>query len=284
MKKYDLFNCYVGVLNFSFAMDDLLETVQDDLEKKKLIAYTCQNGAIDLKNYQGGEDIIWQKKRLVKKIFTVFYQMDDGNYLCLHNNQKYGMKMSDYPSNLERIINVLPHLNMSYNYNIKLSDVRKIFDNLFKKDNFIVNKDATAKLDIKNFYIGDISLCRGYKFPDNKELLNQYFLKNLPEYFILQANPWLYKGIDFSYTGQLGKDSIEYNYSSYNSIYYKIPNGAFYNINNYHFYSLHNKRDCESLISIDKPLIDELDNLNIHYSKKESIPKVLKLQKSIIRK
>ena len=275
MRNYDINNYYVGILNFCYPFG---EYERDYLSqaKKDLFLETINNGAIDIRNLPDGIELDFINNCRIEKLFTLFYRVDDTHYLCLHNKKYYG-NSDDYCNNLERLVNVLPKIDVLYKDNLSYHNVLKLFKYLFKYDSHKIYSEAKTEFRIEDFYLGTTSLCTGYYKIDTNPFKSKNYLLNLPQYLMYLNNNYL------SLESGCSKfnNNLEYIYSDFNSLFIKTPKKKVYNLNDNCFYDLTDENRFATKVKLGDYLLDELEEKEIVYPSHLTIPKALKLQKKL---
>lgn len=271
LKKMDSNRFYVGELNFAFYFKNLL--IPDTSNKENKYTYqdfmnTIYHGAVDLTK-NSFDKINEDSKYFYKSVFTLFYKLDNGKYLCLHNGNIYGNLQKDYIENLSPLEDLLPKLDYVYPNKLSVLEALNLFKKSFQKK---INGKTLFKID--RFYDGKIDLCTS-KYHENDE----YHHINLIDSLLLKK---LFIGAGYT----LVRDEEQYNYQIFNSIFYRFSNGDLYNINNNQLYKANNQKVLERVINIDPKvsLKDSLEEREIPFEEEVSISKVLKLQEKMYKK
>lgn len=276
MKKDNINRFYVGELNFSFDMMDPLKPLpvsKENQDKYRMYKKALRNGAIDLVSGTSFDKVNFHTKKLYKNVFTLFYKLDNGKYLCLHNGETYGYLGSDYFENIKPLKDLLPKLGYDYPKEISLYEAGL----LFKKALYHKLNDKTL-FDINKFYTGTIDLLQSSVLINPNSLENIEFRNfNIIDNLLLKE---LFIGPGYS----LIKDNYKYFYGRYDSLFYRFRNGDLYNINNNQLYEKDKLKVMEHIIDIEEPLKNRLDKDEIKYENAITIPKVLKLQKKLMDK
>ncbi len=276
MKKDNINRFYVGELNISFDMMDPLKPLpvsKENQNKYQIYQKTLRNGAIDLVTNTSFDKYNLHTKKLYKNVFTIFYKLDNGKYLCLHNGIIYGYLGSDYFENIKPLKDLLPKLGYDYPKEISFNDACL----LFKKALHHKLNDKTL-FNINKFYTGTIDLLKSSVLVYPNSLENSEFRNfNIIDNLLLKE---LFIGPGYS----LIKDNHRYYYKKYNSVFYKYNNGDLYNINNNQLYEGNKVKVMEHFIDIEEPLKDRLDKDDIKYDDITTVSKILKLQKKSLNK
>ena len=276
MKKDNINRFYVGELNISFDMMDPLKPLpvsKENQDKYRIYRKTIRNGAIDLVSNTSFDKYNLHTKKLYKNVFTIFYKLDNGKYLCLQNGIIYDYLGSDYFENIKPLKDLLPKLGYDYPKELSLYEASSLFKKalqhkLYDRTLFIIDK----------FYTGTIDLLQSSSVTCSSALENSEFRNfNIIDNLLLKE---LFIGPGYS----LIKDNHKYCYGKYNSVFYMFNNGDLYNINNNQLYEGNKVNVMEHFIDIEEPLKDRLDKDNIKYEDTTTISKILKLQKKIIFK
>ena len=276
MKKDNINRFYVGELNFSFDMMDPLKPLpvsKENQDKYRMYQRALRNGAIDLVSGISFDKVNLHTKKLYKNVFTLFYKLDNGKYLCLHNGETYSYLGSDYFENIKPLKDLLPKLGCDYPKAISLYEASSLFKKALEHKLY----DKTL-FDINKFYTGTIDLLQNSTLVPVKSLEGNDFRNfNVIDNLLLKR---LFIGPGYS----LIKDNRKYYYGKYNSVFYMFRNGDLYNINNNQLYEKDKIKVMEHIIDVDEPLKDRLDKDDIKYEDVITIPKVLKLQKKLMDK
>ncbi len=265
LEKFDSRRFYVGELNFSFSTGNLNghNAHRDDLEKEALYRKTIRNGAIELNadNY----NLNPHNNRSYKSVFTLFYKLDNGKLLCLHNGKEYSIPGNDFYANVFTFDNLLPKLDYEYPRKLSYHEACWLFGKAFNHKISLNNN----KYSIDNFYTGTTELCvSGEKdgFCQNINLIDSILLD---EDYIKDGSPITLNG-------------TKYNFKIYKSLFYLFDNGTMYNLSNYQIYEHSRSRVFEGCIELGDSFRSVLEQNNISCGDDTiSIPKALKLQKKL---
>lgn len=286
-RKYDIKNFYVGELYISTGLNGPLLSPNIEITKENRIKYNIQNtttmnGAIDINNhfllskYNG---LRWYKGYL-----TIFYKINNNNYICLHNRNIYGLTGEDFCENLFRLDRLLPKISYNCPKEISNKDVLRMFEQLFDKNNgYKTEKFYTSELyKLDKFYVGSLAFCKQSTSLEFE--IGERRTKNIdtPQYYLLNKSDAHLSCI----TGCSDEiNNIEYDYSHFNTLFLKQEKGL-YNLHNFQFYNsgtlerkhyyLH--KPDESYYEWMLPLKEVLEDNNVKYNSDDiTIPKALKL-------
>ena len=279
MRKYDINNFYVGILNFPLSMGSILHkdiVPKEDKDKKGEFDNTVLGGAIDLRLYESGDDIEWHSRIHTIKLYTIFYKVDDVHYFCLHNRNYYN-NSGIYCDNLVKIIEVLPKIDVIYDNSLSFGEAVKLFKYLFCCNNLKICKSSKTNFKIENFYQGTTSLCKSYYTEGANAFNSKSHFMNLPERLIYSNNMFLFQESGYS---KRSEDNIEYSFNNYNTVFIKTPNDKYYSLNDYNFYNL-DSDGYNTEVKMERPFMEVLEEKGIVYPKEVTIPKVLKLQRKM---
>lgn len=252
---------YVGKLNLGFRFGNLLvpkKLTNHDHEQLNLEFNTLANGAISLSNISFIDLTNWDERIRYDSIFTMFYKLDEDTYICLHNGNTYHLKGDNYCSDLVPLITCIPEIASKVDNKISCSKARSIFNILFKDKNKTLynNKD---KYLLECFYYGNLELYTGNDKED----------ANIAQRLMLSA-----KGI-YSWGGYTTKD--DKSYSFYDVIVLSLEDGKIFNLNENKMYD---SNATNSKIRLSSSLVDEEFYTSRIHEDKNTIPKVLKLQRN----
>ena len=265
MAKEDIKRFYVGELNFIFNDYDLNK---DDVSaKNQLYNYSLSMGAIPLK------DMKRVNNRTYKCVYTLFYKMDDGKYLCLHNNEVYGLGGEDLIYELTSFEEFLPKIDYYHSSKISFRDALILFDKIV--NNKRINYSYIAR-DIKKYFLGTMEICDeivAYQnmYPYCKENYNVNMIEHVP-----LRNLYLRDGQSRLI------DNKTHNLKVFKSIFYLINDDTLYNLNNHILYSINNMNTPNRTITLNKNMQDVFNRYRIGDSD-VTIGKVLKLEKKLLK-
>lgn len=128
-------NYYVGNLNWAFEMPQNLlapsKLSKKQYQEKQLYEMTINNGAIKLNNVLGLDKIDWEKRLNYETLLTIFYKLDDYNYLCLHNGITYNSNGLSYFDDLVSLEDLLPKIDYDYPDKLNKNKALTLFNILF---------------------------------------------------------------------------------------------------------------------------------------------------------
>lgn len=260
---------FVGVINFAFNKYGNLRG------KNELFHETIFNGAVELdKRFPLQEE---QGFEVYKPVFSLFYRLDNGKYLCLHNGNIYGNLKEDYLSNLESFSQILPQRGYQYPLEMSFNYARNLFDKA------LANKISCQDLGcypIENFYLGRIELCT-----DRIVLFNEYpYHKSIKRTNLCESIPLVKYDRLKDYTKVLKEGIGNQHFRIYDSLFYLFSSGSLYNLTNGFYYNQDEQCDCERKIIMEKSLASSLEEKEIAYRDNISFSKALRLQKKVMRK
>lgn len=273
-KTYDINKFYVGELYIAASIDS------DDSDITKLILRDnlVRNGAIDFESGILTPRIDFEKGISYRGYLTIFYKSTT-KLLCLHNNQKYNLKdLEDPIKNLVPLRSLLPKIDYKTKDQLRLSDALKIFDQLYHQNKFLY--DGKIKVMTSDILVGGCLNCYAVdKSP--REVVNTRNYVDLPV-TSLKTNQSTTELL--SLEDEAGK--LSYYYSIADALFLNLDGRIINLFNNveYDKMQIKNSISDHSLIElglnyyhVNNNLEDYFNRLGIKFSKKMTIPKVLKL-------
>lgn len=276
LKKHNIGKFFVGEAWISCSTNI---HSKDQHERKKLfdtIYNMKSNGAV----YFFDNQYDFKKKRIFYGFISVFYAMDDSQYLCLHDYQTYRENNDGnfFCQNLIPIFELLPKIGYTRPVTINYFNALKLFNSLYHQAKFSYDKSL---LSVHDIYFGNLHLCEKI----NPYRTNRQYANSL-QLYILLAN---HISSHDSY-GVMGNDGDEYHYGIHKCLFLDIHDGDMYNFNNYQIYSSNslgkgNMFYGDSFFNKKIPLVEELKDNHIFLDKElVSVREVLKLQRKLNKK
>ena len=290
-KEYDIKNFYVGELYISTGLNGPLLSPNIEITKENRIKYNIQNtttmnGAIDINNHfhqSKDNGLRWYKGYL-----TIFYKINNNNYICLHNRNIYGLTGEDFCENLFRLDSLLPKVSYNCPKEISNKDALRIFEQLFDKNyKFKTEKFYTSesyKLD--DFYVGSLVFCHKCTSLELGERMSKNI--NTPQHYILNKSAaylsWITGCSD-------DENNIEYDHLHFYTLFLKRKKGL-YNLHNFEIYNsgvlkqehFRNYKPNESYYDWMVPFREAIEEKKVKYNSDTiTIPKALKLYRKIIK-